>query len=75
MTEVSKGKDSTSGHWEIAGLKITKDFSYFPNGFPDELINKFLHLTHCKGILGNKPHQVRKLLKNLERNIKKQVIR
>ena len=34
MTEVSKGKDSTSGHWEIAGLKITKDFSYFSEWIP-----------------------------------------
>ncbi len=65
MIEVSKGKDSTSGHWEIAGLKITKDFSYFPNGFPDELINKFLHLTHCKGILGNKPASGTEIIKEL----------
>jgi phosphopentomutase len=65
MTEVSKGKDSTSGHWEIAGLKITKDFSYFPNGFPDQLINKFLHLTHCNGILGNKPASGTEIIKEL----------
>lgn len=65
MTEVSKGKDSTSGHWEIAGLKITKDFSYFPNGFPDELINKFLKLTHCVGILGNKASSGTEIIKEL----------
>lgn len=65
MTEVSKGKDSTSGHWEIAGLKITKDFSYFPNGFPDELINKFLKLTNCKGILGNKASSGTEIIKEL----------
>jgi phosphopentomutase len=65
MTEVSKGKDSTSGHWEIAGLKITKDFSYFPNGFPDELIKKFIQLTHCKGILGNKPASGTEIIKEL----------
>jgi phosphopentomutase len=65
MTEVSKGKDSTSGHWEIAGLKITKDFSYFPNGFPDELINKFLHFTRCNGILGNKPASGTEIIKEL----------
>ncbi|MDR3609588.1 MAG: phosphopentomutase [Ignavibacteriaceae bacterium] len=65
MTEVSKGKDSTSGHWEIAGLKITKDFSYFPNGFPEELINKFLHLTGCKGVLGNKPASGTEIIKEL----------
>ena len=65
MTEVSKGKDSTSGHWEIAGLKITKDFSYFPDGFPDELINKFLRLTHCNGILGNKASSGTEIIKEL----------
>ena len=65
MTEVSKGKDSTSGHWEIAGLKITKDFSYFPKGFPEELINKFLHFTHFNGILGNKPASGTEIIKEL----------
>ena len=53
MKEVSKGKDSTTGHWEIAGLKVEKDFSYFPDGFPKEIIDKFLELTGCKGVLGN----------------------
>jgi phosphopentomutase len=54
MIEISKGKDSTTGHWEIGGLYVSLDFSYFPNGFPDELIRKFLDLTKCKGFLGNK---------------------
>ncbi len=54
MKEISKGKDSTTGHWELAGLSIQFDFSYFPNGFPDEIINKFMELTGCKGVLGNK---------------------
>ncbi|MGQ9797777.1 MAG: phosphopentomutase [Ignavibacterium sp.] len=54
MTEVSKGKDSTTGHWEIAGLKVDFNFDYFPNGFPDEIINKFIELTGVKGVLGNK---------------------
>jgi phosphopentomutase len=65
MTEVSKGKDSTSGHWEIAGLKITKDFSYFPEGFPQELINKFLKLTNCNGVLGNKAASGTEIIKEL----------
>jgi phosphopentomutase len=65
MTEVSKGKDSTSGHWEIAGLKITKDFSYFPDGFSDELIHKFLQLTNCNGVLGNKPASGTEIIKEL----------
>ncbi|AFH48655.1 Phosphopentomutase [Ignavibacterium album JCM 16511] len=55
MTEVSKGKDSTTGHWEISGLQIDFNFDYFPNGFPDEIIKKFIELTGVKGVLGNKP--------------------
>ncbi|RJP61445.1 MAG: phosphopentomutase [Ignavibacteriales bacterium] len=55
MKEVSKGKDSTSGHWEIAGLKLDFDFPYYPDGFPKELIDKFISKCNLKGILGNKP--------------------
>lgn len=53
MKEVSNGKDSTTGHWEIGGLYVDLDFSYFPNGFPTELTQKFLKLTGCNGYLGN----------------------
>ena len=55
MAELSEGKDSTTGHWEIAGLHVTTDFSYFPNGFDSEIVGNFLRETGCKGILGNKP--------------------
>lgn len=65
LAEVSKGKDSTTGHWEIAGLKITKDFSYFPNGFPEDLVKRFLMATGCKGILGNKPASGTEIIKEL----------
>ena len=54
LTEISKGKDSTTGHWELAGLHVTTEFSYFPNGFDDYIIKRFLSETGCKGILGNK---------------------
>lgn len=54
MAEVSHGKDSTTGHWELSGLKIDFDFSYFPDGFPKDLIDRFLYETGCKGCLGNK---------------------
>ncbi len=55
MREVSKGKDSTTGHWEIAGLKLNFDFPYYPNGFPDEIIEHFKQAANLKGVLGNKP--------------------
>ncbi len=54
MTEISKGKDSTSGHWEIGGLKIDFDFPTYPNGFPKDLMNNFLEQTGFDGFLGNK---------------------
>lgn len=54
MREISKGKDSTTGHWEISGLYVDFDFSYYPNGFPQNIVNYFLVKTGCKGILGNK---------------------
>ncbi|MFA6455431.1 MAG: phosphopentomutase [Bacteroidota bacterium] len=54
MREVSKGKDSTTGHWEFSGIIVEKDFPYYPNGFPGELVEKFCALTGCKGVLGNK---------------------
>jgi phosphopentomutase len=54
MNELSKGKDSTTGHWELSGIYVDTDFDYFPNGFPDAIIKKFLTVTGCKGYLGNK---------------------
>lgn len=54
MREISKGKDSTTGHWELSGLFVDIDFSYFPDGFPSNIISAFLSETGCKGVLGNK---------------------
>ena len=55
MIEKSKGKDTTTGHWEMAGLVSEKPFSTYPNGFPQELIEKFIEETKCGGILANCP--------------------
>jgi len=65
LAEVSKGKDSTTGHWELAGVKVDKDFDYFPNGFPDEIINLFKQLTGCEGVLGNKTASGTEIIKEL----------
>lgn len=53
MIEQSAGKDSTTGHWELGGIITTKEFPVFPNGFPKEIIDKFIQETGVKGILGN----------------------
>jgi len=55
LAEVSGGKDSTTGHWEIAGVISEKDFPYYTKtGFPKLLLDSFLKETQCKGYLGNK---------------------
>lgn len=55
LEEKSKGKDTTTGHWEIAGLVSEKPFATFPEGFPKELIDKFIEETNCGGVLANIP--------------------
>ena len=55
MEEKSKGKDTTTGHWEMAGLISAKPFATFPNGFPKELVDEFVKETNCGGILANRP--------------------
>lgn len=55
LYEKSKGKDTTTGHWEIMGLVSEKPFATYPNGFPQELIDKFIAETGCQGILANIP--------------------
>lgn len=54
MKEISKGKDSTTGHWELGGYISQKQFPVYPNGFPEEVIQRFLIENNLKGILGNK---------------------
>ncbi|MCG6915733.1 phosphopentomutase [bacterium BMS3Abin03] len=65
MKEISKGKDSTTGHWEISGLYVDTDFSYFPNGFTKEIMDNFLKKTGCKGYLGNKAASGTEIIKEL----------
>src|SRR6056297_955470 len=51
--ELSKGKDTTTGHWEISGLLLEHPFPTYPNGFPKEVIDEFERKTGYKAI-GNK---------------------
>lgn len=52
--EVSNGKDTTTGHWELAGLHLTQPFNTYPSGFPLDIIEKFENMIGRK-IIGNKP--------------------
>lgn len=65
LKEISKGKDSITGHWELAGISIDYDFSYFLNGFPEEMMKRFLKYTKCKGYLGNKPASGTEIIQEL----------
>ena len=64
MKVKSKGKDTTTGHWEIAGLVLDNPFKTYIN-FPDELIEKFIQKTNCGGILGNLPASGTKIIEEL----------
>ena len=55
MRELSNGKDTTVGHWEIAGLVSENPLPTFPNGFPEEIIQKFENVVGRK-VLCNKPY-------------------
>ncbi|MGV3710100.1 MAG: phosphopentomutase [Gemmatimonas sp.] len=52
MEPQSAGKDSTTGHWEIAGVHLEQPFPTYPNGFPDDVIQAFAKATG-RGVLGN----------------------
>lgn len=55
MREVSAGKDSTTGHWEIAGVQLEQPFPVYPEGFPQEVIDQFCRQTGDEKVLANKP--------------------
>lgn len=55
LAETSMGKDTTTGHWEIAGLISEEPMPTFPDGFPDELLDRLREKTG-RGILCNKPY-------------------
>jgi phosphopentomutase len=53
LLERSKGKDTTTGHWELMGVVTTQAFPTYPHGFPHDVIDPFMHRTG-RGVLGNK---------------------
>ncbi len=53
MTPASAGKDSTTGHWEIAGIQIKRPFPTYPHGFPPEVLSHFSEVTG-RGVIGNR---------------------
>ncbi len=63
MAEVSKGKDTTIGHWEMAGIISSKPLPIYPNGFPQDIIDEFSRQTG-RGVLCNKPYSGTEVIKD-----------
>lgn len=64
MVEQAAGKDTTTGHWEIAGLTLREPFPTYPNGFPPEVIRAFEEETGM-GTIGNKVASGTEIIKEL----------
>lgn len=64
MAEISKAKDTTSGHWEIMGVTVDRPFPTYPEGFPSEIIDAFEKAIGRK-ILGNKPASGTEIIEEL----------
>lgn len=61
----SNGKDTTTGHWEMAGIILKKAFPIYPNGFPRRIIDRFVTEAAVPGILGNVPASGTEIIKEL----------
>jgi phosphopentomutase len=61
----SNGKDTTTGHWEMAGIILERAFPTYPHGFPEEIINRFVAEAHVPGVLGNYPASGTEIIKEL----------
>jgi len=61
----SNGKDTTTGHWEMAGIILKRAFPTYPNGFPLRIIDEFVAKAAVPGILGNVPASGTEIIKEL----------
>ena len=64
LFERSKGKDTTTGHWELMGIVTPVAMPTYPHGFPFEVIEEFAHRTG-RGVLGNKPASGTEIIEEL----------
>ena len=66
LQELSRGKDTTIGHWEIAGIVSPQPLPTFPDGFPEEILKPFREQTG-RGVLCNKPYSGTEVIKDYGR--------
>ncbi len=65
--ELSNGKDTTSGHWEMAGLVVKTPFQTYPNGFSAEILGRWVKECGLPGVLGNKAASGTEIIEELGR--------
>lgn len=63
--EQSRGKDTSSGHWEMAGLVVMKPFATYPDGFSQEILDRWVKENNLPGFLGNKAASGTEILEEL----------
>jgi len=61
----SNGKDTTTGHWEMAGIILKEAFPTYPNGFPQSILDRFIAETGVPGVLGNFAASGTEIIKDL----------
>ena len=61
----SNGKDTTTGHWEMAGIVLEQAFPTYPNGFPSAILERFISETKVPGVLGNFAASGTEIIKDL----------
>jgi phosphopentomutase len=61
----SNGKDTTTGHWEMAGIILEQAFPTYPNGFPPSILGRFISETGVPGVLGNFAASGTEIIKDL----------
>jgi phosphopentomutase len=64
LVERSKGKDTTTGHWELMGVVTAQPFPTYPHGFPYDVIDPFMNRTG-RGVLGNRPASGTEIIQEL----------
>ncbi|MGE3260835.1 MAG: phosphopentomutase [Bacteriovoracia bacterium] len=63
--ELAKGKDTTTGHWEMAGISVKKPFPTYYEGFPQSFVDEFVSLAKVPGYLGNIPASGTEIIQTL----------
>lgn len=65
MAEKSAGKDTTTGHWELMGVVLSKPFPLYPEGFPEDIIQRFCKEAGVRRVLANRPASGTEIIKEL----------